>query len=77
LSYARLDADLGTDNFAGNDDFGAVVFLAAAAVLSLAKGCLIPQPVVVMEGRDSERSNRRGQFSARSSDRDYSTQRAP
>jgi hypothetical protein len=32
LSYARLDADFGTDNFARNDDFEAAVFLAAAAV---------------------------------------------
>ena len=49
LSYARLDADFGNDNFARNDDFEAAVFLAAAAVLSSANGCLIPQPVVVME----------------------------
>jgi hypothetical protein len=42
LSYARLDADFGTDNFARNDDFEAAVFLAAAAALSSAKGCLIP-----------------------------------
>jgi hypothetical protein len=65
LSYARLDTDFGTDNFAGNDDFEAAVFLAAAAVLSSAKGCPIPQQVVVMEGRDPERSDRRGHFPAR------------
>jgi hypothetical protein len=33
LSYARLDADFGTDNFARNDDFEAAVFPAAAGDL--------------------------------------------
>jgi hypothetical protein len=48
LSYARLDADFGTDNFARNDDFEAAVFLAACSRVVIGKG--LPHPAA--SGRD-------------------------